>query len=103
VTLRRRRGRKRPPAIEALDAVAVALGRGIVATVAHLATGTSLGTARGLLDVAGVRCPAAPLAFFAIAWTRPAPITTASMSERTRVPYPRRRARSRFRRRVAGV
>jgi len=112
------RGRppRRPAAVEALDAVAVALGRGIVAgiaataamtisstvemklrrrapssapadvagkllgvkprrragdrftTIAHLAAGTSLGTARGLLDVAGVHGRAAPTAFFAIAW-----------------------------------
>lgn len=38
------------------------------ATIAHLTTGTSLGAARGLLDVAGVRPPAAPVAFFAVAW-----------------------------------
>jgi hypothetical protein len=38
------------------------------ATVAHLATGTTLGTARGLLDVAGVHGPAAPAAFFAVVW-----------------------------------
>ncbi len=99
---------------EALDALAVALGRGIVAgvaataamtvattaemklrrrepstapaeiagkllgvephktserfaTVAH-ATAGSLGAVRGLLDLAGVRGPAAPVVFFAIAW-----------------------------------
>lgn len=114
--MRLRRARKRPAAVEALDAVAIALGRGIVAgvaataamtvastaemtlrerepstapakvagrllgvkprkragqrfaTVAHLAAGTSLGTTRGLLDVAGVSDRAAPAAFFAIAW-----------------------------------
>ncbi len=114
--LRRRHTPRRPAAVDALDALAVALGRGLVAgtaataamtvattaemklrrrapsvapakvagkllgvkprkrsgdrfaTVAHLATGTSLGTARGLLDVAGVRPPAAPAAFLAIAW-----------------------------------
>jgi len=38
------------------------------ATVAHLATGVSLGTSRGLLDVAGVHGAAAPAAFFATAW-----------------------------------
>jgi hypothetical protein len=111
------RSPRRPAAVEALDAVAVALGRGIVAgvaataamtvattaemklrgrepstapakvagrllgvkprkrsgdrfaTVAHLAAGTSLGTTRGLLDVAGVHGRAAPAAFFAVAWT----------------------------------
>jgi hypothetical protein len=115
--LLRGRAPRRPPVIEALDAVAVALGRGLVAgvaataamtvattvemklrrrepstapaqvagrllgvkprkragdrfaTVAHLATGVSLGTARSLLDLAGVHGPAAPAAFFAIAWT----------------------------------
>lgn len=114
--MRIRRARRRPPAVEALDAVAVALGRGIVAgvaataaititstaemklrgrkpstapadvagrllgvkprkrsgdrfaTVAHLVTGISLGTTRGLLDLAGVRGRAAPAAFFAIGW-----------------------------------
>jgi hypothetical protein len=114
--VRIRRARKRPPAVEAIDAVAVALGRGIVAgavataamtvattaemklrgrepstapaavagkllgvkprkrsgdrfaSVAHLAAGTSLGTSRGLLDVAGVRGRAASAAFFAIGW-----------------------------------
>jgi len=114
--LLRGRSLRRRPAVEALDAVAVALGRGIVAgvaataamtvastaemklrgrepstapaevagrllgvkprkragdrfaTVAHAVTGVSLGTARGLLDVAGVRGRAAPAAFFAIAW-----------------------------------
>jgi hypothetical protein len=114
--LLRGRSPRRPAAVEALDAVAVALGRGIVAgvaataamtvastaemklrgrapstapaqvagkllgvkprkragdrfaTVAHLTAGTSLGTARGLLDVAGVNGRAAPAAFFAIAW-----------------------------------
>jgi hypothetical protein len=113
-----RRGAPRPPAVvEALDTLAIALGRGIVAgvaataamtvastaemklrrrppstapadvagkllgvqprgqggdrfaIVAHAATGISLGTARGLLDLAGVRGAAAPAAFFAIAWT----------------------------------
>ena len=115
--MRLRRARTRPAAIETLDAVAIAIGRGIVAgvaataamtvastaemklrgrepstapakvagkllgvkprkqagerfaTVAHAVAGVSLGTARGLLDVAGVRGPAAPAAFFAIAWT----------------------------------
>jgi hypothetical protein len=115
--LLRGRSPRRRPAVEALDAVAVALGRGIVAgvaataamtvastaemklrgrepssapaevagkllgvkprkrsgerfaTVAHLAAGTSLGTTRGLLDVAGVHGRAAQTAFFAIAWT----------------------------------
>lgn len=38
------------------------------ATIAHLTTGTALGTSRGLLDVAGVSGPAAPAAFFATAW-----------------------------------
>jgi len=117
--LARGRSPRRPRAVEALDAVAVALGRGLVAgvaataamtvasttemklrrrapstapaevagkllgverrdpaapahdrfaTVAHAATGVSLGTVRGLLDLAGVRGPAAPAAFFAIAW-----------------------------------
>ncbi|MBS1868350.1 MAG: hypothetical protein JSS99_01675 [Actinobacteria bacterium] len=112
----RGRSPRRPAAVEALDALAVALGRGLVAgvaataamtvastaemklrrrapssapaevagrllgvkprkragarfaTVAHLGTGTSLGAARGLLDVAGVHGAAAPAAFFAIAW-----------------------------------
>jgi hypothetical protein len=113
------RGRppRRPPAVEALDAAAIALGRGIVAgvaataamtvastaemklrgrepstapaaiagkllgvkprkkagqrfaTVAHAVAGVSLGAARGLLDLAGIRGAAAPAAFFAIAWT----------------------------------
>jgi hypothetical protein len=115
--LSRGRSPRRPAAVEALDAVAIALGRGIVAgvaataamtvastaemklrrresstapakvagkllgvkprkraggrfaTVAHAATGVSLGTVRGLLDLAGVRGPAAPAAFFAIVWT----------------------------------
>jgi hypothetical protein len=110
------RSPSRPAPIAALDAVAIALGRGIVAgaaataamtvattaemklrrrapstapaevagkligakprkragdrfaTVAHVVTGVSLGTARGLLDVAGVRGAAAPAAFFATAW-----------------------------------
>jgi hypothetical protein len=114
--LLRGRALKRPPAVEALDAVAVALGRGLVAgvaataamtvattvemklrrrepsslpakvagrllgvkprkrsgdrfaTVAHAATGVSLGAARGLLDLAGVRGAPAPAAFFALAW-----------------------------------
>jgi len=114
--LLRGRSPRRPAAVEALDAVAVALGRGIVAgvaataamtvastaemklrrrqpsaapaavagrllgvkprkrggerfaTAAHLATGTSLGTARAALDLAGVKGRAAPAAFFAIAW-----------------------------------
>lgn len=113
----RRRTPRRPAAVERLDAVAVALGRGLVAgvaataamtvastaemklrgrapstapaevagkllgvkprkqagdrfaTVAHAAAGVSLGAARGLLDVAGVRGRAAPAAFFAIAWS----------------------------------
>jgi hypothetical protein len=107
----------RHPAVAALDRVAIALGRGLVAgaaataamtvastaemklrgrepsaapakvagkalgvkprkragdrfaTVAHAAAGISLGSARGLLDVAGVRGAAAPAAFFAIAWS----------------------------------
>jgi hypothetical protein len=107
----------RPPAVAALDRVAIALGRGIVAgvaataamtvvstaemklrgrapstaptkvagrllgvkprkragdrfaTVAHAVTGVSVGTTRGLLDVAGVHGRAAPAAFFALAWT----------------------------------
>jgi hypothetical protein len=114
--LLRGRSPRRPAGIEALDAVAVALGRGIVAgvaataamtiastaemklrrrapstapakvagkllgvkprkragdrfaTIAHLAMGTSLGTARAALDLAGVDGRAAPAAFFAIAW-----------------------------------
>lgn len=114
---RRRRKQKRTTAIETVDRVAIALGRGIVAgaaataamtvastaelkvrrrppstapakvagkllgvkprkragdrfaTIAHAASGVSLGTARGLLDVAGVSNRAAPAAFFAIAWT----------------------------------
>jgi hypothetical protein len=39
------------------------------ATVAHAATGVSLGVPRGLLELAGVRGAPAALAFFAIAWT----------------------------------
>jgi hypothetical protein len=114
--LLRGRSPRRSPAVEAIDAVAVALGRGLVAgvaataamtlastaemklrrrepstapakvagkllgvkprkrsgdrfaTVAHATAGISLGATRGLLDVAGVRGPAAPAAFFAIAW-----------------------------------
>jgi len=114
--LLRGRSPRRPAAVETLDAVAIALGRGLLAgvaataamtiastaemklrgrapstapadvagkllgvkprkkagarfaTVAHLATGISLGATRGLLDVAGVLGPAAPAAFFAIAW-----------------------------------
>jgi hypothetical protein len=113
----RKRAPARPAAVAAVDRVAIALGRGIVAgaaataamtaastaemklrgrepssapaevagrllgvkprkkagerfaTVAHVTTGVSLGTARGLLDVAGVDGPAAPAAFFAIAWS----------------------------------
>jgi len=112
----RGRSPRRPAALETLDAVAVALGRGIVAgiaataamtvattaemklrdrppstapakaagkllgvkprkkagdrfaTVAHAVSGVALGTARGLLELAGVRGRAAPAAFFAIAW-----------------------------------
>jgi hypothetical protein len=115
--LSRGRSPRRPAAAEALDAVAIALGRGLLAgvaataamtvastaemklrrrepstapaevagkllgvksrkqagnrfaTVAHAATGVSLGAVRGLLDLAGVRGTAAPAAFFAIAWT----------------------------------
>jgi hypothetical protein len=111
----RRRGA--PAAVAALDRVAIALGRGIVAgaaataamtvastaemklrgrppstapadvaakllgvkprkrsgtrfaTVAHVVSGVSLGTARGLLDLAGVDRRAAPASFFTIAWT----------------------------------
>lgn len=39
------------------------------ATIAHLSTGLSLGAARGLLDLAGVRGAPAVAAFFWIAWT----------------------------------
>ncbi|HEX7289908.1 MAG TPA: hypothetical protein VF250_02165 [Conexibacter sp.] len=115
--LLRGRSPRRPAAVEALDAVAIALGRGLLAgaaataamtvastaemklrrrppstapakvagkllgvkprrsagdrfaTVAHATSGVALGTTRGLLDLAGVRGPAAPAAFFAIAWT----------------------------------
>jgi len=115
--LLRGRSPRRPAPVEALDALAVALGRGLVAgvagtaamtvastvemklrrrepsaapaevagkllgvkprkraggrfaTVAHLTAGTSLGVARGLLDLAGVRGNAARAAFFAIAWS----------------------------------
>jgi hypothetical protein len=111
-----RRRAQRPAGIAALDRVAVALGRGMVAgaaataamtvastaemrlrgrepsgapaevagkllgvkprkrsgerfaTVVHAATGVSLGAARGLLDLAGMRGAAAPAAFFALAW-----------------------------------
>jgi hypothetical protein len=114
--LLRGRAPRRRPAVEALDALAVALGRGLLAgvaataaitvastaemklrgrppstapakvagkllgvkprkragdrfaTVAHAAAGVSLGAVRGLLDLAGVRGPAAPVAFFAIGW-----------------------------------
>jgi len=38
-------------------------------TIAHLVAGTGLGAARGLLDLAGLRGPAAAGTFFAIAWS----------------------------------
>jgi hypothetical protein len=37
-------------------------------TIAHVTMGIGLGAARGLLDLAGLRGPAAAGAFFAIAW-----------------------------------
>ncbi len=110
-------GRKRSPPLEALDRLAVATGRGLVAgvaataamtvastaemklrgrpasqaptqvaatllgvrprlgkadrfaAIAHVTAGISLGAARGLIDVLGLRGPAASGAFFAVAWT----------------------------------
>ena len=68
--------RRRPPS----DAPAKVAGRllgvkprkkagGRFAAVAHGATGVSLGATRAAIDLAGVRGPAAPAAFFALAWT----------------------------------
>jgi hypothetical protein len=37
--------------------------------IAHGVTGVGLGATRGLIDVAGLRGPAATLAFFAVAWS----------------------------------
>lgn len=39
------------------------------AAIAHGAMGVSLGAARGLIDVLGLRGPAAGAAFFAVAWS----------------------------------
>jgi hypothetical protein len=39
------------------------------AAVSHLAMGVSLGTARGLIDLAGLRGPAASAAWFAVVWS----------------------------------
>jgi hypothetical protein len=68
--------RRRPPS----DAPAKAAGKllGVkprkhggerFAVAAHAAAGVSLGAARGLIDLAGLRGPAAPAAFFALAWS----------------------------------
>ena len=65
--------RGREPSSAPADVAAKALGVQPVdeqrfATVAHLTAGLSLGTVRGLLDVAGLGDRAAAASFFAIAW-----------------------------------
>ncbi len=64
--------RGRPPSTAPAEVAAKVLGvepkdEQRFGAIAHLAAGISLGAVRGLLDVAGA--PAAPVAFFAIAWT----------------------------------
>lgn len=39
------------------------------AAIAHFSMGVGLGAVRGLIDVAGLRGPAASAAFFAVAWS----------------------------------
>jgi hypothetical protein len=65
--------RGRPPSQAPADVAAKLLGvkpkQDRFGAIAHLAMGVGLGAARGLIDVAGLRGPAAGAAFFAVAWT----------------------------------
>lgn len=70
------RMRGRPPSSAPADVAAKLLGVSDpqrtakrFAVVAHAAAGVCLGTARGLLDLAGLRGPTAGAVFFAIAWS----------------------------------
>jgi len=67
--------RGRPPSSAPAEVAGKALGvkprkraGGRFAAIAHVTSGTALGTTRGLLDAAGVEGPAAPAAFLAIAF-----------------------------------
>jgi hypothetical protein len=68
--------RGRPPsaaparvAAKLLDVKPRNLRSGRFPAIAHGVTGVGLGATRGLIDVAGLRGPAATLAFFAVAWS----------------------------------
>jgi hypothetical protein len=66
--------RGRPPSMAPAEVAAKLLGvrpkdEQRFGTIAHLAAGISLGAARGLLDVAGLRGRAAAGVFFAISWS----------------------------------
>lgn len=68
--------RGRPPsaaparvAAKLLDVEPHNLTGGRFPAIAHGVTGVGLGATRGLIDVAGLRGPAATLAFFAVAWS----------------------------------
>jgi hypothetical protein len=68
--------RRRPPSTAPADVAGKLLGvkprkkaGDRFATVAHVGLGVSLGAARGLLDLAGVRGAPAAAAFFTVVWT----------------------------------